>query len=57
MKLGLCSPVPNRNLETEFWVQLLSLCQAKEATVDQFHDNHVTRPGRLVSFIVFKEQG
>ena len=32
-KLSLCAPVPNTNMETEFWVKekiALLLCQAKE---------------------------
>ena len=38
MKLSLCPPVPNTNVETEFWVKeeeiALLLCQAKGATAD-----------------------
>ena len=44
-KLGLCSSVPNRNAETEFWVKqkriALLFCQAKGAKTQDC----VSRPG------------
>lgn len=45
-KRGLCSPVQNRNTETELWRVDLSLCQAKEATAGQCSQDCAPVPGK-----------